>query len=85
MLFESMSRGLVPGSGGVFAACLTPISGSLRNEKMGKKGIEGSLEAYSHDPLLQPSPSSSHSPLPTQTTEGSSKLGTCTRVNQAAC
>ena len=43
MLFESMSRGLVPGSGGVFAACLTPVSGSLRNEKMGTKGIEGPL------------------------------------------
>ena len=43
MLFESMSRGLVPGSRGVFAACLTPGSGSLRNEKMGTKGMEGSL------------------------------------------
>ena len=43
MLFNWMSRGLVPGSGRLFAACQSPYSGSLRNEKMGKKGIEGSL------------------------------------------
>ena len=43
MLFDSMLRVLVPGSGGFFAACQTQFSGSLRNEKMGKKGIEGSL------------------------------------------
>ena len=43
VLLESVSRGLVPGTGVVFAARLTPISGSIRNEKMVKKAVKGSL------------------------------------------
>ena len=38
MLFDLLS-----GLGGIFAACETTFRGSLLNEKMGKKGIEGLL------------------------------------------